>query len=55
MRAEVAHCHAAFILANTPDKAHHVKEAQRLYGLLEMTPWCERVLGVAESGSRAYC
>jgi tetratricopeptide (TPR) repeat protein len=55
MRTEVAHCHAAFAFARTPDMAHHIQEAQRLYGMLDMAPWCEQILKSAERGTRSYC
>jgi hypothetical protein len=55
MRTEVAHCHAAFAFSRSPDMAHHIQEAQRLYGILDMASWSEQILKSAECGKRAYC
>jgi hypothetical protein len=55
MRTELAHCHAAFAWARTPDMSQHINEARRLYGMLRMTGWCEHLLNMAESNRRIYC
>jgi class 3 adenylate cyclase len=55
MRTEVAHCHAAMVVARIGDRTHHLNSARDIYGELEMTEWLEQILNLSASNRIVYC
>jgi hypothetical protein len=55
MRAELAHCHAAMVVARVGDSGFHTKAAQEIFQKVGMTEWFEYILTMSTPQRLGYC
>jgi hypothetical protein len=55
MRVELAHCHAAMVVARIGDSGFHFKAAQAIFQEEGMTEWFEYILTMSAPQRLGYC